>query len=152
MRLLPPLLAACVLLAGCSPAEGPDAGPDAGTGDVGAALPLKPLIQPDRLQVDFGGDFGNAVYVGTQPQEVVQLKNVGQELLTLSNVSLTGPEAGLFTAGVNTASIESLRKAFLTVTYQPTAAGKHSAKVVITSNSSENATLEIPVTATAVEH
>lgn len=116
----------------------------------GTDLPQKPLIQPDRVQLNFGSDFNNAVYVDTEPQETVQLKNGGQELLTIASVTITGTDAGLFTAALTGQSVESLKKAFLTITYKPKAAGKHSAKAVIVSNSSENPTLEIPLNATAV--
>ncbi len=116
-------------------------------------LPQQPLIQPDRRELNYGADFGNAVLVGTSVAETLQLKNGGKDPLEISSVTVTGDNPGLFTfklsLGGPPASVESLKILFIEVIYSPKAVGKHKAKLVIVSNSSTDAELTIPLNATA---
>lgn len=107
----------------------------------GESIPEGPVIQPDRVQLNFGADFSNAVYVGTMVDETLQLKNGGEKPLEIGDITVTGPNADYFTYSINTRSVASLGKAFLTVTYAPKAAGKHSATLTVHSNSVEDAAL-----------
>lgn len=109
----------------------------------GESLPEGPVIKPDRAQLNFGRDFSNAVYVGTMVDETLQLKNGGAQPLEIGEIAISGPNADYFSYTINTRSVASEEKAFLTVTYAPKAAGKHSATLTIHSNSIEDATLGV---------
>jgi hypothetical protein len=88
--------------------------------------------------------------VGTVKRETLQLKNEGAATLTISEVKVSGANPALFTAQIDTKSIDSLQKAFVAVDYAPTAAGKHQATLTITSNAENSPVLEISLSATAV--
>ncbi|MBI5543475.1 MAG: hypothetical protein HY901_06270 [Deltaproteobacteria bacterium] len=137
MRTLCTLLAVVALTAlGCG-----------GDGD----LPDKPQIQPDRVELNFGADFSNAVYVDSAPGDTVMLQNKGNEDLLISKVEITGPDAQFFTvAGQPAGNVESTKTTFVAVVYRPTAAGKHKASLVITSNAENSPTLTINMGPSAV--
>ena len=133
MRLKPILIAASALLLAC-----------------GEEIAENPQLQPDRTEIRFGGEFSEAVWVGTVKRETLQLKNEGAATLAISEVAVSGADAALFTAQIDTKSIDSQQKAFVAVDYAPTAAGKHQATLTITSNAENGPVLEIPLSATAV--
>lgn len=117
-------------------------------------LPAKPQIQTDMTQLTFGGDFGNAVYVGTQKTNTLQVMNGGTETLHISDVTITGTNKELFGTPLWVLhDIESTKVAVIQVTYTPKAAtGKNAdtATLVITSNAENKPTLSIPLSAKAV--
>lgn len=133
MRLNPILMAASVLLFAC-----------------GEGLPENPQLQPDRTEVRFGGEFAEAVWVGTVKRETLQLKNEGAATLAISDVSVAGADAALFSVKIDTRSIGAEQKAFVELDYAPTAPGTHAAELTITSNAENSPTLKIPLKATAV--
>ena len=48
------------------------------------SLPQKPQLIVDRESLGFGQEFGSATFIGTQPQDSIQISNGGLEDLTLS--------------------------------------------------------------------
>jgi len=123
-----------------------------GCGDNGGEdLPDKPLIQPDRIELNFGADFGNAVYVDSSVPDTVQLRNGGRQDLVISKVELSGPDADAFTiTGDPAGTVESAQTTFVQVTYTPTTSGAHRATLTITSNADNNPTLTITLSPSAV--
>ncbi len=127
-------------------------------------LPQKPQIEPDRTEIAFGGDFttgADAVWVNTVQTETLQLRNGGTDALSITAMSLSGANAGLFTVAINPdadaggvgtlpKSVASRERAFAQVTYAPKAAGKHEATLTITSNAENSPTLVVPLHGTAV--
>src|SRR5262249_34927489 len=120
---------------GCKTTEGPaDAGTDvrndAGP-DSGACAPpgsgtlttsgLGPQIAPDRAALHFGLEFGNGVYVGTTITETVAIWNLGASPLTLSSITVTGPDAARFAADQSAlgAPIGALDVGFVRVSHTP---------------------------------
>ena len=127
--------AAALALAGCQGA---------------ASQPLKPQIQPDRTALQFGTEYGSAVFVGTRPQEALQLKNGGQEDLAVASVSVQGADAALFTATLDRSVARDGERVFVLVTYAPTAPGAHAAQLVIASNAENAPSLAVGLTGAAV--
>lgn len=133
MRLKPVVLAVATLFLAC-----------------GEDIPQKPQIEPDRTEIQFGGEFADAVWVGTTVRETLQLKNGGAEILEISEVAVSGTDAALFGAKIDTKSVDTEQKAFVELSYAPDAVGKHSAVLTVTSNAENTPKLEIKLSATAV--
>lgn len=114
------------------------------------------FIRPDRRELGFGLEFAEVVYVGTKPQQSVQLINEGTAGLTINNVGLSGPNASLFTyevAGTLPIIVEGRKQAYVRVTYSPTAPsgdGGHTAQLTVDSNAGNEPSLKIGIRAKAV--
>ncbi|HEY3451699.1 MAG TPA: choice-of-anchor D domain-containing protein [Myxococcales bacterium] len=120
-------------------------------GPTTSDLPEDPLIQPDRIELNFGADFGNAVYVDSSLSDTIQLQNGGKQQLTISKVELSGPDAAFFSVtGQPKTAVESTKSTFVQVTYAPTEPGSHKATLTITSNSKTNGTLTITMAPSAL--
>ena len=117
----------------------------------GSDLPRKPQISSDRAALGFGSDVGEAVFVGTTRTETLQVKNGGQDVLTLQAPKISGTNADLFTAVLDKTSVESGKKAFVQVTYKPGSVGKHSATMDLLSNAENAPTLTIKLAAEAAK-
>src|SRR6476661_10813264 len=75
MRLALSALAAALLLIACGGEE---------------TLPQKPQLKVDRTTVDFGSLAGRAVFVGTEPQDSMQITNGGLDNLKINSVTKEG--------------------------------------------------------------
>ncbi len=105
-------------------------------------LPEGPQLSLDREAMTFGGDFGNAVYIGTSKQESLILQNKGSEPLEIQEVmrasdpefTLHLPEgvAGAFT-------IAPRQHAFIRVIFEPKEAKEYTGLLTIRSNSTDGA-------------
>ena len=116
----------------------------------GSDVAQKPRIQPDRTELGFGSEYGDAVFVGTRPQETLQLKNGGQDDLAVASVAVQGANGAVFTAVLDKQRVKSGETAFVAVTYAPTASGSHSAQLVIASNAENSPSLTIGLKGSAV--
>jgi hypothetical protein len=132
-----------------------------GCGGDSVNLPDKPQIQPDKVQLNFGADFGNAVYVDTTVFDTVNLQNKGKGDLVISKVELSGADAANFaitgdptcpstdptctTAAHASATVLSTKSAFVQVAFAPTKPGKSLATLTITSNAENTPSLAIAI-------
>jgi len=118
------------------------------------SLPDKPQIQPDKLALNFGADFGYAVYVGTQPQDTVKLQNGGKQQLVITSVTVAGTDAALYTAVADKLTADSEQSVFISVVYTPKdptpKGGANSAVLTIVSNAENKPSLDIPLGGAAV--
>lgn len=115
--------------------------------------PEGPLLSLDREAMTFGGDFGNAVYVGTSKQESLILQNRGKTPLEIQEVTRTSdPEFTLhLPEGVAGAfTIPPRSHAFLTVFFAPREAKSYSGRITIRSNSTDGAEKVVQLSGTGV--
>jgi hypothetical protein len=126
------LLAACGERR-CDPAScdhtGADAGLDAGVTDAG----IGPVLVTDRATLGFGQAFGSGTYLGTSPQESVQLTNSGDAALVISSATLTGDPEFTKTGPLKT-TLQASESTFIQVVFTPTVVGRYSASLEIVSN------------------
>src|SRR5687767_10576740 len=52
--------------------------------------PEKPFILADRASLGFGLENGQAVYIGTRPQQSLQISNEGLQDLNITDITLSG--------------------------------------------------------------
>jgi hypothetical protein len=123
----------------------------------GTDLPQKPQIEPDVTELNFGAPF-YGVCVGAEQPGTVQLRNGGKEDLVISKVEITGTNAGLFSlyspkpdVPQFPMTVTSETSGFVTLIYAPTARGKHSARLEITSNAENQPKLTIPMSPIAAD-
>src|SRR5262249_847363 len=85
----------------------------------GHDLPQQPQLIPDRDTIDFGPSLGYAVYVGTAPQESLQIHNGGSSNLLITSATLSGdPE---FTMdGPLSMQVAGLQNTFIRIIFRPT--------------------------------
>jgi hypothetical protein len=99
------------------------------------SLPQKPQLKLDRASLGFGQEFGSGTFVGTEPTESLQITNGGQDPLTISMATMTGPDVAAFTQmGPTTMTLKSNEQTFVTLVFKPTAIQVYSAKLTIVSN------------------
>jgi hypothetical protein len=87
------MLCTLALVAGCSKGGASDAG----NADAGPPPPDAPTIATDRLQLNFDGDFGQAILLGTKPADTLQIFSKGKQDLVISSVQIIsgpGPDGG----------------------------------------------------------
>lgn len=108
----------------------------------------KPQLTTDRLLMNFGQEFGEAVFVGAQKTEALQIINGGLDDLIIQSIDIegeafskTGPSAGELDAGVVTLpyAIKGRRRIFLDVTFRPPADRDYVGKITIKSNAENSA-------------
>jgi hypothetical protein len=119
--------------------------------------PPGPVLQLDRIQLNFGEDFNQAVRLGTQPLDTLQLLSQGAQAVQISNVQVvkdpnsSHDDSAAFTAsGPDTNPIPSLGQAFITVVFNPTEARRYSALLTFTSNDPSKANVSVPLNADVV--
>ena len=107
---------------------------------------------PDRTNLRFGLEFGKGVWVNTAVTETLLIRNGGQGVLSITDASLSGPDAALFTilAGASGATVASGDIAVIQVQYRPQSAGASTATLTIHSNAANTPTLSIGLNASAV--
>jgi hypothetical protein len=104
MRLVLTASVALVFLAACGEEE---------------SLPQKPQLRVDRVLMDFGTESGGATYVGTAPQESLQIRNEGLETLKINSVVKTGDPAFELEPPLKT-ELKGKEITFLRVIFRPT--------------------------------
>lgn len=137
-------LAALALLAGCS---GKSSSADAGGG---IQLVDGVQLRLDRTRLLFGQDYGNAVLLGTQPVNTLQIISGGKSPLTISKVEIVagtdadgGPlnDTGVFSAsGPDKQTLNGGETALVQVVFSPDHDGPFGAILRITSNDPKSPT------------
>jgi hypothetical protein len=132
--------AAAAILVGCGKSE-----PD---------LPQKPQIKPDRGEVDFGGSNGLRTCVGQGTPATVLLFNKGKDDLVITKVEIKNSNSTVFSLATDTlpVTVRSNDSTFARLTYSPKAVGTNTATLEIVSNAENSPTLELFMTATAVDN
>lgn len=97
-------------------------------------------------------DFGNASTGGGNVVRTFTIQNTGTSNLTVSGITMSGTDAGMFTVGaLNPASpIAGGNSATFTVTFTPTSIGLKTATVNITNNDCDEAAYDYAVQGTGV--
>lgn len=144
------MLCTLAVLAGCSNSGD-------GTEDAGPPPPDAPTIAVDRTQLLFGGDFGRAALLGTQPANTLQIFNRGKQDLVIDSVTVIAGEApdggplsdtDAFTVtGPDKTTIPLNDSAAVQVVFDSsvTGVGFHGAVLEIKSNASNEATFDVPM-------
>ncbi|MEZ4861111.1 MAG: DUF642 domain-containing protein [Caldilineaceae bacterium] len=93
-------------------------------------------------------DFGEVNTGDTSPAQAVTVQNLGDVSLNISNISLSGADAGQFAISGNNcgASVSAGGSCTVQLTFTPTASGNRSAFLVITSNDSDESTVNVVLT------
>ncbi len=116
----------------------------------GNDLPVKPQLKLDRSSIGFGQEFGSGTFVGTSPQQSIQITNGGQQDLVISGVTLTGDPA--FTKnGPSSTTLKSNEQTFIQLIFTPPAAGPYTAKLTIASNADNAPSQDVPVTGKGID-
>ncbi len=113
-------------------------------------LPEKPQLIVNRESIGFGAEFGDATYVGTKPQESLQIENGGLNLLVLQQPQLVG-DAAFTLEGPETLEIKGKKSTFLRIVFAPTQAKDYKATLVILSNAENAPFKEIPITGRGIQ-
>ncbi len=112
-------------------------------------LPQKPQLLLDRDSVGFGLDFGSGTFIGTQPQESLQLENGGLDPLHITSVARTGDSA--FTVdGPPETVVKGKDRTFLRILFKPTQARDYTATVTIESDAENAPHKEVKLTGKGV--
>jgi hypothetical protein len=91
-------------------------------------LPLEASVAPSSLS------FSTVVGL-TSASQAVTFSNIGEEVVTISDVAITGPEAGDFDqSGCTDGSVPAGSSCTINVTFTPTATGTRTATLTITHN------------------
>ena len=101
--------------------------------------PNTPQLLVNRDTVGFGTDQGLATYIGTIPEDSLDIKNGGVEDLVITGFNIAGETAFTYTATQSLPStVPGLKHMFVTFYFAPTVARVYNATFTITSNA-ENA-------------
>jgi hypothetical protein len=101
----------------------------------GMALPQKPQLKLDRSSLGFGQEFGSGTFVGTEPTESLQISNGGQDTLTITSATLSGPDVAAFTQmGPASMTLKSGEQTFVQLVFTPTMSKVYDATLTIVSN------------------
>ncbi|MGA9520020.1 MAG: hypothetical protein WBV82_01070 [Myxococcaceae bacterium] len=95
--------------------------------------PNEPTLRVDRNAVDFGREFGTAVWIGTTPQESLLVENLGLQPLVIESVDQAGDSAFKYELPEKR-EIEPLGHTFVRVTFTPTEAKEYTGSLTIVSN------------------
>ena len=123
------------------------------------ARPATPYIHPDRMQLDFVSRTTD-LDPNQSLMQTLQLFNEGIADLHISGVSVSGPNAGMFTASIIGVSrgdggsakdlplkVVSRGAAFVQIAYAPKGEVQRTAQLDIASDAKNAATLSIPIDA-----
>jgi len=99
----------------------------------GQDLPQQPQLIVDRDTIDFGQSLGFGVYVGTAPQESLQIHNGGSSDLVITSATLSGDPA--FTMnGPLSMRVTGLQNTFIQIIFAPSSARVFNTTLTIVSN------------------
>ncbi len=95
-------------------------------------------------------DFGTVNTGSTSPAQAVTIQNQGDVSLSISSIALSGADAARFAISSNNcgSSVSAGGSCTVQLTFTPTAAGSRSALLVITSNDSDESTVNVALTGT----
>lgn len=90
-------------------------------------------------------DFGEVTTGMVSPAQAVTIQNQGEVSLSISNISLSGTDAARFAISSNNcgATLSAGASCTVQITFSPTTAGSRSAQLVITSNDSDEGTVNV---------
>ncbi|MCB0188444.1 MAG: choice-of-anchor D domain-containing protein, partial [Caldilineaceae bacterium] len=90
-------------------------------------------------------DFGTVETGSTSPAQAVTIQNLGDVSLSISAISLSGADAGQFAISSNDcgASVSAGASCTVQLTFSPTASGSRSALLVISSDDSDEGTINV---------
>ena len=90
-------------------------------------------------------DFGEVNTGSTSPAQAVTIQNQGEVSLSLSNISLSGTDAARFAISSNNcgATLSAGASCTVQISFAPTTSGNRSALLVITSNDSDEGTVNV---------
>lgn len=108
-------------------------------------LPQKPQLIVDRLIVDFGSLAGRGTYVGTEPEESMQIKNGGLETLKINSVTKQGDPEFRFEGPLST-EVKGKQTTFIRVFFKPTSAKRFTGSLTLDTNSEVTAERPNPLT------
>jgi hypothetical protein len=107
-----------------------------------------PFLLNDRNELLFDTEFGSGTFVGATTFNTLSLENRGDEPLTITEITKSGP--GAFTvrlpeqlAAGEPLTLESRKTTFIEVQFKPPEARTYEGKLTITSNAANAATKEI---------
>lgn len=130
------LVAPIILLALAACGEGDD-----------IKLEKGPFLLNDRNELLFDTEFGSGTYVGATTFNTLSLENRGDEPLTITGITKTGP--GVFVMRLpqeleaGSLTLQSRKTTFIEVQFKPTSATTYEGKLTITSNAANAATKDI---------
>ena len=115
----------------------------------GQDLPQQPQLIVDRDTIDFGQSLGFATYVGTAPQESLQIHNGGISDLLITSATLSGdPE---FTMdGPLSMRVTGLQNTFIRIIFAPSSAKVFSTTLTIVSNAQNAPTKTVAISGKGV--
>lgn len=107
-----------------------------------------PFLLNDRNELLFDTEFGSGTYVGATTFNTLSLENRGDEPLTITEVTRSGP--GVFTmrlppelAEGQPLTLQSRKTTFIEVQFKPSSATTYEGKLTITSNAANAPAKEI---------
>jgi hypothetical protein len=100
-------------------------------GFVAKIVPLSVEASVAPSSLTFAGTLVNV----TSASQAVTVSNIGQEVVTISDITITGPDAGDFDqSGCTDGSVPAGSSCTINVTFTPTATGSRTATLTITHN------------------
>lgn len=129
MRLLAPLVIAVAIIVGSS-----------GCGKGEEPLKPKPQLLLDRDSLGFGQEFNSGTFIGQSPVQSLRIQNDGQQLLTLTSVTLSGDSAFMMTPPPKT-MLKQREFTFVQLSFKPTEEKVYSGTLTIVSDA-ENAPMK----------
>ncbi len=108
------------------------------------------VLLPDRTRLSFGPEFGSAINLGLAPQQSLGLLNAGLSPVTITSVSVSGPDSAAFVATGPSTAVASLETLAVRVVFSPTQVKRYSAQLTVVSTAS-NGPLTIELEGRGVE-
>ncbi len=112
--------------------------------------PAEPTLRADRNVIDFGGSFGTAVWLMTEPQESLLLENLGMKPLVIERVDKSGDTAFKIDLP-SKLEIDPLGHSFIRITFAPTEEKTYAGAITIFSNSENEPEKTIMLSGTGVK-
>ena len=104
------------------------------------SLPQKPQLLADRDSLGFGLEYNSATFIGTRPQDSIQISNGGLDDLIITSTTLSGDPVFTIEGPLKT-TIKGKETTFIRVVFAPTAEKEYKGEILIVSNA-ENAPMK----------
>ncbi len=127
---------------------------DGGDGGICSPHTLTKAAQacPDKLSLGFGLENRSAEYIGSKPQQSLDIRNGGLADLTVTQATLTGDSA--FTLNTNPVTLPAAIKGndsfLMQVIFAPTEAKLYTGQITVVSNAENNPTLTLQLSGCGV--